>query len=97
MFDKGKRKKTKGLNIIIVGCGKVGKTIIDRLSNEGHDISVIDKDAARVESAANQYDVYGIVGNGASFNVQMEAGIEKADILISVTDSAELNLLCCLC
>lgn len=96
MFDKGKRKKTKGLNIIIVGCGKVGKTIIDRLSNEGHDISVIDKDAARVESAANQYDVYGIVGNGASFNVQMEAGIEKADILISVTDSDELNLLCCL-
>lgn len=96
MFDKDKRNKSKGLNIIIVGCGKVGKTIVDRLSNEGHDISIIDKDAAKVESVSNQYDVYGVVGNGASFTTQMEAGIEEADILISVTDSDELNLLCCL-
>lgn len=97
MFDIGKKNKVKkGLSIIIVGCGKVGKTLIEALAQEGHDISVIDKDAARVQSITNSYDVYGVVGNGASFNVQMEAGIENADMLIAVTSADELNLLCCL-
>ena len=81
---------------MIVGCGKVGMTLVDRLSKEGHDISVVDKNAARLQSVTHMHDVYGVVGNGASFTVLKEAGIENTDILISVTDSDELNLLCCL-
>lgn len=81
---------------MIVGCGKVGMTLVERLSKEGHDISVVDKNAARLQSVTNMYDVFGVVGNGASFTVLKEAGIENTDILISVTDSDELNLLCCL-
>lgn len=98
MFNKSKKDSpiARGLNIIIVGCGKVGMTLVERLSREGHDISVIDKNASKVQNVTNLYDVYGVIGNGASFTVQMEAGIEHADILISVTDSDELNLLCCL-
>lgn len=98
MFDKSRKMSSiaGGLSIIIVGCGKVGVTLVERLSKEGHDISVIDKDAAKVENVTSIYDVYGVVGNGASLAVQMEAGIENADILISVTDSDELNLLCCI-
>lgn len=85
----------KGLNIIIVGCGKVGATLTEQLSKEGHDITLIDKDALAVQSLADLYDVMGIVGNGASYSIQMEAGIENTDLIIAVTDSDELNLLCC--
>lgn len=85
----------KGLNIIIVGCGKVGSTLTEQLSREGHDITIIDKNASCVQSLSDMYDVMGIVGNGASYNIQMEAGIENADLIIAVTGSDELNLLCC--
>lgn len=84
------------MQIIIVGCGNVGTTIAQQLSKEGHNITVIDMDGNRVEAVANHYDVMGIVGNGASFSVQNEAGIEKADLMIAVTASDELNMLSCL-
>lgn len=84
------------MQIIIVGCGNVGRTLTEQLSKEGHNITVIDRIGEKVETVANEYDVMGIVGNGASFNVQNEAGIENADLLIAVTASDELNLLCCL-
>ena len=88
-------KNDAGLNIIIVGCGKVGNTLVERLSRENHDITVIDQDNEVVSRVAATYDILGIAGNGASFEVQMEAGIKKADIFIAVTESDELNLLCC--
>lgn len=94
MLSKSRDMK-EGLNIIIVGCGKVGATIIEQLSKEGHDITVIDKNPIRIQEITNTYDIMGIIGNGASYSVQMEAGIEQADLIISVTDSDELNLLCC--
>lgn len=84
------------MKIIVVGCGKVGAAVIGQLSREGHDISVIDVDSTVVTDISNNYDVMGLVGNGASHSLQMEAGIETADLLLAVTDSDELNLLCCL-
>src|SRR3712207_829902 len=84
------------MKIIIVGCGKVGRSITEELSAEGHDVVVIDSQYEIVEDVSNTYDVMGMVGNGASFSVQMEAGVESADVLIAVTNSDELNLLCCL-
>ena len=84
-----------GLNIIIVGCGTVGRTLVEQLSKESHDITVIDFDSELIREITNQYDVLGVVGNGASFNVQREAGIKDADLLIAVTECDELNLLCC--
>ena len=89
------QKKPKGLNIIIVGCGRVGSTLVEQLSAEGHDITIIDTDAAKVKEISDLYDVMGIVGNGASFGVQIEAGIKEANLIIAVTESDELNLLCC--
>ncbi len=88
-------KDTQGLRIIIVGCGKVGATLIEQLSREGHDITIIDKNAQKIQELTNLYDVMGIVGNGASYSTQMEAGIDESDLIIAVTDSDELNLLCC--
>ena len=92
----GKRKEaTQGLNIIIVGGGKVGVTLVEQLAQEGHDITIIDQNAKVVESITNTYDAMGVIGNGASYSTQMEAGIENADLFIAVTNSDELNLLCC--
>lgn len=85
----------KGLRIIIVGCGKVGTTLIEQLVKEGHDITIIDKNPQAVQTMTDLYDIMGLVGNGASYSVQMEAGIEDTDLIIAVTDSDELNLLCC--
>lgn len=93
---KAKNPVNPGLNIIIVGCGKVGTTLIEQLSKEGHDITIIDKDAQKVQEIASYYDIMGLVGNGASYNIQMEAGIEDTDLIIAVTNSDELNLLCCI-
>ena len=87
--------KNKSLSIIIVGCGKVGTTLVEQLSREGHDITIIDKDRPLVESICATYDVMGVVGNGASYSIQKEAGIENTDLIIAVTESDELNLLCC--
>ncbi len=88
-------KNDKSLKIIIVGCGKVGMTLAERLSQEKHDVTVIDSSAQKVQQATTYYDVMGVTGNGASFSVQAEAGIDKADLIIAVTPSDELNLLCC--
>ncbi len=87
--------KNKGLSIIIVGCGKVGTTLVEQLSREGHDITVIDRNRELVEHISGTYDVMGVVGNGASYSIQKEAGIENTDLIIAVTESDELNLLCC--
>ena len=84
------------MNIIIVGCGKVGSTLAKQLSKEGHNISIIDTNERVVEEFSNNHDVMGIVGNGAAHSIQKSAGIEKAHLLIAVTGSDELNLLCCL-
>ena len=84
------------MNIIIVGCGKVGEALAEQLNEEGNNITVIDITAAKVHAVAAKYDVMGIVGNGATHLVQQEAGIKHAHLLIAVTGSDELNLLCCL-
>ncbi len=94
MFKK-KNPARQGLNIIIVGCGKVGTTLVEELSQEGHAITIVDKDYQNVQTIANMYDVMGICGNGASYSVLKEAGIEGTDLIIAVTASDELNLLCC--
>lgn len=90
-----KNRKTEGLKIIIVGCGKVGTTLVEQLSKEGHDITIIDVNSDVVQRVAATYDIMGISGNGASYKVQIEAGIEQADLIIAVTESDERNLLCC--
>lgn len=84
------------MNIIIVGCGKVGEVLAEQLNDEGDNITVIDLDPKKVSMVMNRYDVMGVVGNGATHLTQQEAGITRADLLIAVTGSDELNLLCCL-
>ena len=84
------------MKIMIVGCGKVGSSLAEQLNQEGHEITLIDIDQRVVEQTSINYDIMGIVGDGVSYSVQMEAGVQEADLLIAVTDSDEKNLLCCL-
>ena len=84
------------MKIILVGGGKVGTALARQLSEEDHNVTVIDTNKARVEHLSESYDVMGIVGNGSSITTLSEAGIEEADVFIAVTGSDGLNLLCCM-
>lgn len=84
------------MNIIIIGCGKVGLTLAEQLGRENHNLVLVDTSIERMQSISEDLDALKLIGNGASINIQMEAGVETADVLIAVTESDELNLLCCL-
>ena len=84
------------MKIIIVGCGSVGRTLAGKLNDDGNEVTVIDMSLEKVKRVTDRCDVMGIVGNGVTHNILQEAGIETADLLIAVTNSDELNLLCCM-
>ena len=84
------------MNIIIVGCGKVGMTLAELLAAENHNITLVDESPARIQAIPESLDALRVVGNGASLKTLQEALVKEADILIAVTGQDELNLLCCL-
>ncbi|MEZ3420952.1 MAG: Trk system potassium transporter TrkA [Eubacterium sp.] len=84
------------MDIIIVGCGKLGTCLAQNLSEENHNITVFDKNENLVNSIVDKYDVQGFVG-GATIKKDLdEAGIKKTDLLIATTASDENNILSCL-
>ncbi len=96
MNNNRRSDRAKGLKIIIVGCGKVGSSLVNRLVEDDHEITVIDESPGELQVISDRHDVSTVLGNGGSFAVQQEAGVEEADVLIAVTASDELNLLCCM-
>ena len=84
------------MNIIVVGCGKIGVAIIDNLVKEGHNVVAIDNRIEAVEEIRDIYDIMCMCSNGADFNTLKEAGIENTDMFIAVTGSDELNMLSCI-
>ena len=83
------------MKILIAGCGKVGKTLIEHLADEGYDLTVIDVDHRKTASVVDHFDIMVMMGNCGSAETLRQAGVEHADLLIAVTGSDELNLLCC--
>lgn len=83
------------MQIIVVGAGKIGSSLTAQLIRE-HRVTVIDQEPKLIENIINIYDVMGICGNGASYEVQKEAEVGKADLLIATTSSDEINILACL-
>lgn len=83
------------MQIIVVGCGKVGRALIAQLSREDNNVTVIDTNADVVRDVSTLYDIMGVVGNGTSYTVLQEAGLESADMVIALTESDEVNLLTC--
>ena len=84
------------MRLIIVGAGKIGATLVEKLSKENHDIVIVDKDAKIVEQIVNRYDVMGVCGGGADRMILEEAMVENADFVIACTSRDELNILCCM-
>lgn len=84
------------LNIIVVGIGKVGYTVAEQLSQEMHDVTVIDTDEGVVNDTLQDIDVIGVIGNGAVSKTLLDAGVDECDLLIALTGSDELNILSCL-
>ena len=81
------------MQIIVVGAGEVGSYVADRLSREGHDISVIDTDAGRLREVDDALDVLTVYGSGTHPQILRRAGIETCDILVAVTSDDEVNLI----
>lgn len=83
------------MKIIVVGCGKIGSSIIENLVAEGHDVVAVDHDPAIISSITNVYDVMGVCGGGADCDILSEAGVDKAELFITAAGSDELNMLSC--
>lgn len=84
------------MKIIIIGAGKVGYNLAQNLVNENNDIIIVDKNPLALEKAEDNLDVMCIKGNGVSASILHEAGVAEADLLIAVTGSDEVNMVCCL-
>ncbi len=80
------------MNIVIVGAGRVGQTLSEKLARDGHDVSLIDSNTSKVRELAETLDVQVIAGNGATAPELRRAGIEKANLVVAVTDRDEVNM-----
>jgi trk system potassium uptake protein TrkA len=84
------------MNVIVVGAGEIGLHIAERLSNEGHDVTVIEKGRAKEQHLKTRLNALIVHGSGASTDTLEQAGIARADLFIGVTDQDEVNLVACL-
>ena len=83
------------MKIIVVGAGEVGQHITQHLAHEGHDVTVIDKDEARIQKVEEELDAIVVAGNGASMAVLERAGASSCDMIIAVTNVDEVNIVAC--
>ena len=84
------------MNIVIMGCGKVGCELAATLVNEGNNVSVIDWQQSALDAVSEEMDVLTVCGDGADIQVLKEAGIDDAEVFIAVSPDDEVNLMACL-
>lgn len=84
------------MKIVIIGDGKVGHKLTTQLSEEDYDIVLIDQNEGKLQAALNQLDIFCITGNGADVEVQRQADVPNADLVIACASSDEMNMLSCL-
>ena len=83
------------MKVIVVGCGKIGRTIVESMADERHDVVAIDNDPQVIQSITNTYDVMAVCGNATSREMLQQAEVSKTDLYIAVTESDEVNMLSC--
>lgn len=84
------------MKIVIIGDGKVGHKLTKQLSEENYDVVLIDQNEGKLQEALNSLDILCITGDGADAEVQKEAGVPGADLVIACASTDELNMLSCL-
>ncbi len=82
------------MNILIVGCGKVGSQLASTLSEEGHDVSVIDRNEKNLELLSDDYSGMTTVGVPIDQDVLKKAGIESCDAVAAVSQDDNVNIMC---
>ena len=86
----------ENMNIVLIGCGTIGRTVIEHAIKEKHNITIVDDEKRKVEELIERFDVMGVVGNGACIDIQEEAGVANADLVITLTQNDEINILAAL-
>ncbi len=84
------------MDIVIIGDGKVGHKLAMQLSGEKYNVTLIDKSERKLRDAVNEMDVSCVVGDGASADIQRQADVPGADLVIACASTDEMNLFCCL-
>ena len=84
------------MKIVIIGDGKVGYKLAEHLSEDNYDVVLIDNNEEKLKEAINNLDVNCFAGDGVSVEVQAEAGVPDADLVIACASTDELNMLSCL-
>lgn len=84
------------MRVIIVGAGQVGFYLSERLSNEGHEVVLVDSNEKKLQKIERDLNIMTVNGSGAYARTLAEAGIAKTDLFIAVTDSDEVNLIACI-
>ena len=84
------------MEIVLIGAGRMGQGLAGRLIEEGHNLTVVDRVADKLEHISNYLDVMTLQGNGADYETLTEAGAGDADLLLAVTSDDAVNMLCCL-
>ena len=83
------------MNILILGAGQVGRTVAQSLASEQNDITVVDRDAQLLQLLQERLDLRTVIGHAAHPDVLVEAGVERADLMLAVTNSDETNMVAC--
>lgn len=86
-------RQDRDVHIVVVGAGEVGEYVCERVTRQGHDVALVERDPKRLRAVQEHLDVLAVLGNGASPHVLEDAGIDKAGLLVAVTNSDEVNLL----
>ena len=84
------------MNIIVVGCGKIGTALVKSLVSEGHDVVAVDSQMSAITDITNIFDVMTVCGDAIDRDTLTEAGVDSARLFIAVTNSDEVNMLSCL-
>jgi trk system potassium uptake protein len=81
------------MNIVILGCGRVGSTLASTMSRNGHNVTIIDKSGSAFYRLSPDFKGGRIVGNGTDDEVLKKAGIEKADAFVALTQGDNTNIM----
>lgn len=83
------------MNVLILGAGEIGFQLCKRLSQEKHNITIVDRNHQSVIRASEQLDAFVVEGHAASAKILEKANVGKADVVAAMTDSDEVNLIAC--
>lgn len=81
------------MNVLIIGCGNVGSALAEMLDENGHDVSVIDKNGARFDALSSKFGGFTTTGVPIDQDVLRRAGIQTCDALFAVTDEDDMNIM----